>query len=141
MHYYNTIKYLGLHSDQRLTWKLHIVAKIIHIKQKITKVHWLLGGKSKLSLENRILLYNIFVKLIWTYGIENWGCASKSNMVVMQRTQYRILRNLRNGLWNMQNYAIYNDLGIAFINDKIRNRSGNHNNKLIDHTNISSNIS
>jgi hypothetical protein len=28
---------------------------------------------------------------IWTYGIELWGCAYKSNIAVIQRCQYKIL--------------------------------------------------
>jgi hypothetical protein len=29
---------------------------------------------------------------IWTYGLELWSCASKSNISIMQRSQSKILR-------------------------------------------------
>ena len=34
------------------------------------------------------------LKPVWTYGIELWGCASKSNIVVIQRYQSKLLRSI-----------------------------------------------
>jgi hypothetical protein len=47
------------------------------------KLDWLLGRKSHINLENEILLYKVAIKRIWTYGIELWGCASKSNIDII----------------------------------------------------------
>jgi hypothetical protein len=33
-------------------------------------MYWLIGRNSKLSLENKILLYKTIIKPIWTYGAE-----------------------------------------------------------------------
>jgi hypothetical protein len=35
--------------------------------------------KSHLSRENKLLIYEAVIKLIWSYEIELWSCASKSN--------------------------------------------------------------
>jgi hypothetical protein len=71
----NKVKYLGLHLDRRLTWKTHIKAKKkkqqLNIKTK--QMNWLIGRKSQLSLENKLLIYKVILKPIWTYGIELWG--------------------------------------------------------------------
>jgi hypothetical protein len=47
------------------------------------------GGKqilklsnSPLSLENKLLVYKTVLKPDWTYGIELWGCASKTNVAI-----------------------------------------------------------
>jgi hypothetical protein len=79
-------KYLGIYLYNHLTWKEHI-KKRKHIDLKIKRMYWLIGRNSKLSLENKMLLYKTIIKQIWTYGVEIWGCASKSNISIIQRSQ------------------------------------------------------
>lgn len=45
-------------------------------------LHWLLGRKSRLSLENKILVHETIIRPICTYSIEI--CACKSNIVIIQ---------------------------------------------------------
>ena len=50
------VKYLDLHLDQRLTWKAHRYnTKRKQLDMRFKKVYWLLGCKSQLSLNNRVL--------------------------------------------------------------------------------------
>jgi hypothetical protein len=86
------VKYLGLHLDRRLTWHKHIFAKRKQLEITLTKMHWLLGRKSKLSTSNK-LLYKTILKPIWTYGIQLWGTASTSNIEILERFQSKALRN------------------------------------------------
>ena len=90
------VKYLGLHLDRRLTWKNHIEAKRNQIKITFSKMYWLIGRKSKLSLHNKVLLYKAIIRPIWTYGIQLWGSTSASNREFLQRTQAKILRTITN---------------------------------------------
>jgi hypothetical protein len=53
----NTIKYLGMHLDQKLNWKEHVVRKRKQLKLRVKELYWLIGRKSTLSLENKLLLY------------------------------------------------------------------------------------
>jgi hypothetical protein len=71
------VKYLGLHLDRRLTWHKHFFAKRKHLGIILSKMYWLLGRRSKLSISNKLLAYKVILKLIWTYGIQLWGSASK----------------------------------------------------------------
>ena len=84
-------KYLGIHLDRRLTWRNHIFAIQKQLSHQLRKTYWLIGGKSKLSLENKLLLYKCTIKPTWTYGIQLWGTAANSNTEILQRFQSKIL--------------------------------------------------
>lgn len=131
----NSVKYLGIHLDSRLTWREHINKKRKQIDLRVRETYWLLGRKSRLPLENKILLYKAIIKPIWAYGIELWGCASKSNIAVLQRSQSKILRAITDAPWYVTNQMLHNDLGIPFVQDVIRDRSIKHHNRLEHHPN------
>jgi hypothetical protein len=60
----NEVKYLGLILDQKLTWRPHITAKKTQINLKLRQMHWLIRRKSKLTTENKLLLYKVILKPI-----------------------------------------------------------------------------
>jgi hypothetical protein len=93
------VKYLGLHLDRRLTWQNHIFTKRKHLATILTKLYWLLGRKSKLDLNNKLLIYKVAIKPIWTYGIKLWGTASTSNIEIMGLFQSKVL--LHHGMSQM----------------------------------------
>lgn len=66
----NKARYLGIHLDQKLNWKHHIQMKKTQLDLKHRKMFWLLGPNSELPIENKLLLYKMILKPIWTYGIE-----------------------------------------------------------------------
>jgi hypothetical protein len=43
-------------------------------------MYWILGRKSELSIENKLLNYKTNLKPVWTFGIPLWGTASNSDM-------------------------------------------------------------
>jgi len=75
------------HLDQRLTWRTHVKAKRQQLNLKLRGMYWLLGRRSKLSLENKLLLYKCVLKPVWTYGIQLWGCAKPSHTQIIQRLE------------------------------------------------------
>ncbi|PNF34304.1 hypothetical protein B7P43_G16293, partial [Cryptotermes secundus] len=111
-----SLKYLGIHMDSRLTWKDHVI-------------------KKRKSIENKVLLSKTIIKPIWAYGIELWGCASKSNISIIQRSPSKILRIVTNAPWYVNSQTLHTDLNIPYIKDVIREKSTTHHNKLADHPN------
>jgi len=93
----------------------------------------LIGKKSHLSIENKLLNYKALIKPIWSYGIELWGCASKSNIFVMQRSQSKILRPIANAPWFVKNHTLHTDFNIPYVSDVIHERINKHHNKLEAH--------
>jgi hypothetical protein len=68
----------------------------------LTKLYWLLGRKSQLSLSNKLLLYKTIPKPIWPYGIQLWGTASTSNIEILERFQSKALRMTVDTPWYMR---------------------------------------
>jgi len=71
--------------DKRLNWKQHITKTRKHLNLKARELYWILGRHFPLSLLNKALIYKVILKLVWNYGIELWGCASSSNIEIIQR--------------------------------------------------------
>ena len=114
------VKYLGLHLDRRLTWRKHVESKRNQIKIKMSKMYWLIGRTSKLSLDCKVLLYKAIIIPIWTYGIQLWGSTSASNIDILQRTQAKVLRSIVNAPWYTRNSNIHRDLGIKPVKEMIK---------------------
>jgi hypothetical protein len=82
-----------------------------------------------------VFQYRTIIKPIWIYGIELWGCASKSLIAKMQRSQSKILRMITNTSWYVTNQILHDDLKVPFNRDVIQERSINHHDKLGNLTN------
>ena len=79
-------------------------------------MYWLIGRNSKLSTYNKLLIYKHVLKPVWTYGIQLWGCASETNIAIIQMFQNKALRTIVNAPWYMRNYDLHRDLQI----DKVK---------------------
>ena len=70
-----------VHRDQ--TWH-----RIWHTTANITNYRFrIITETNELSINNKLLLYKTVIAPLWTYGLEPWGCASKSNIAIIQRFQ------------------------------------------------------
>jgi hypothetical protein len=96
---------------------------------------WLLGRSSHLTINNKLLLYKTVIAPILTYDLELWGCASKSNIAIIQRFQSKLSRAIVNAPWYITNAMIHSDLGITTVKDVIHGRSNKHRAKLQSHSN------
>uniref|UniRef100_A0A2S2NN01 Putative RNA-directed DNA polymerase n=1 Tax=Schizaphis graminum TaxID=13262 RepID=A0A2S2NN01_SCHGA len=92
-----TTKYLGVNFDKRLTWNHHIHTFKIKLNSRLRSLNHFLNCKSKLSISTKLLLYKCLLKPIWTYGVQIWGSAKKSNIKKIQVFQNKTLRLITNG--------------------------------------------
>ena len=88
----------NIHLDRRLTWQKHIFTKRKELGLQLHRMNWIIGRKSKLSLENKLLIYKTMLKPIWTYGIPLWGTASNSKIEILQKFQNKVLRSFVNAV-------------------------------------------
>jgi hypothetical protein len=129
------VKYLGLYLDRRLTWHEHIFTKRKQLGIVLTKMYWLLGRKSKLSIINKLLIYKTIFKPIWTYEIQLWGIASTSNIEIMEYFQSKALRIIMDAPWYVPNTIIGKDLQIPTVKHEINRYSYNHSKRFSVHPN------
>jgi hypothetical protein len=99
-------------------------------------MYWLIGRNSKVSLENKILLHKTIIKPIWTYGVEIWGCASKSNISMIQRSRSKILRKIANAPWYVPNITFHEGLNVPLVKEVIKQRSTRYHSKVEGHLNV-----
>lgn len=131
----NKVKYLGIHLDRKLTRRHFIETKRSQLNLKYRKMFWLLGLNSKLLIQNKILLYKMILKPVWTYGIELWGCAKPSNINIIQRFQSKTLRKMVGAPYYVSNQTIHEDLRIPFVKEEIKNRPKNYQRRIPGHEN------
>ena len=128
-------KYLGMHLDRRLTWNKHIKTKRKQLGLRLHKLYWLIGRRSQMTKNNKILIYKCILKPIWTYGIQLWGSAAKSNIDIIQRFQNKVIRAIVDAHRSSSNSDIQKDTPISTVTKEIRQHSLKYLNKLIDHPN------
>ena len=102
-----------------------------HLKTK--EVNWLTGKNSHLYIDNKLHIYKAVMRPIWKYGMELWGWASKSNVVIMQRSQSKILRAVANALCYVTNHTVNTEFNIPYVSDVIHERINKHRNTLEEH--------
>ena len=131
----NKVKYLGIHLDRRLTWRDHIWSKRKQLNLKIRSMYWLLSKKSKLSTENKLLIYKSIIKPVWTYCIQLWGTASNSNIQIIERFQNKTLRNILNAPWFVPNELLRKDTNISTVVEEIKTYKERYKDRLKAHSN------
>jgi hypothetical protein len=99
----------------------------------VRQMSWLLGRKSKPSLENKTLIYKCILKSSWTYGFQLWGSAKPSNTKIIQRLQLNVLHTITP--WYVSNFTLHNDVQIPFITEEIKRYSTIYYNRLTGHEN------
>lgn len=135
----DSVRYLGLHLDRKLNWRKHIKAKRDEMNIRFRKLYWMIGRNSKLFLDNKLLIYKCILKPIWTYGIQLWGSACNSNILILQRIQNVILRSISNAHWFITNNEIHDALEMKTVKEEIESAIDVYRGKLDKHPNILAN--
>jgi hypothetical protein len=123
------------HLDLRLTWHKHVFTKRKQLGIALTKMYWLLGHKSKPSINIKLLIYKTILKPIWAYGIQLWGTASTSNIEILQHFQSKALSMITDAPWYVPNTVIQKDLQIPRVEHEISRYSYHYSKRLSVHPN------
>jgi hypothetical protein len=131
----DSVRYLGLHLDRRLTWNHHIKTKREELNIRYKNLYWIMGRNSKLAVDNKLLIYKTMLKPVWLYGIQLWGSASNSNISILQRIQNSILRAICTAPWFATNMEIHKYLSMPTVKEEITNVTQGYRWRLENHPN------
>ncbi|KAL4111987.1 hypothetical protein QTP88_015840 [Uroleucon formosanum] len=134
----NTVRYLGLNLDKRLTWNAHIRIKRLALNARLRRLGPLLSNNKQSKLKVKVLMYKTLLKPMWTYGLQLWGTAKVSNTNKIQQFQNIAFRKITNAPPFVSNYTLYKDLAMKTVKEeavdfykRFHNRLQTHQNPLI----------
>lgn len=94
----------------------------------------LIGNKAT-PINIKLLLYKTLLKPIWTYGLQLWGNAKKSNLNKIQAFQNITLRKLFNAPPYISNHTLHLDCNLNTIHDEAKRFYKKFHNCLSSHSN------
>ena len=121
--------------SKKLAWCKHISTQRKQLDPKLHKLYWIIGSKSQLSLENKLLVCKAILKPIWTDGVQLWGSASNSNIETLERFQSKVLRIITDAPRYVPNAVIKRDIKVPSVRHEVRHCSVTYHQRLNDHPN------
>jgi len=115
-----TVKYLGLTLDRRLTWAQHTKLKRLNLNSRFRLLKSFINNNTHTNLNTKLLIYKSLIKPVWTYGIQLWGNAKKSNLNKIQTFQNLALRKLLNAPPYVSNSTIHSDLKMKTVHEEAK---------------------
>lgn len=114
-----TVKYLGVNLDTRLTWRQHINIKLNQGYNRLRQLFPIINRKSPLRIDCTILLYKSLLRSLVTYACPVWSTTSKTNKKKLQTFQNKVLRIAVNAPWFIRNEQIHRELNMLTIEEFI----------------------
>ncbi|KAH8338630.1 hypothetical protein KR074_002088, partial [Drosophila pseudoananassae] len=114
----------------------HLIKKRKQADQRLRSFYWLMGRRSKLRTSTKILIYKAIIRPIWTYGIQLWGTASKTNVRTIQTFENRALRIATGDHVYHDNRSIHEVLNFPWVKDEIQRSSARYMQRLHNHPNL-----
>jgi len=94
----DSTKYLGVHMNNKLSWKNHVESTINKVNQRLRLIKWLARATWGSTQETMNTTYKTYVKPVMKYGSEVLVTASNSTMKALETTQNNALRLITRGV-------------------------------------------
>jgi hypothetical protein len=90
----NSVKYLGVIFDKKMTWRLHreIEAKAF---RTFIRIYFLFKSK-RLSANIKLTLHKALIRSVITYACTTWEFEAESHLLKLQHLQNKVLRTVGN---------------------------------------------
>jgi retron-type reverse transcriptase len=126
-------KYLGVLLDDRLNWDPHINNQVAKASAMISSLYPMFCRNSKLSTDNKLLLYKSTIRPMMTYASPVWAYSGKTKK--MQVLQNKVLRQAVNAPWYIRNKTLHKDLRLPTIDEFTEKAAANFAASLTAHPN------
>lgn len=114
-----SVKYLGVTLDSRLTYRAHIKTIIMKGYATLKNLYSLMVRNSRLSVHNKKLIFKMIIRPILLYASPIWRSTAKSNMLPLQRYQNKCLRLILNKGRYVKISDLHEEADIEYLNDYI----------------------
>lgn len=102
------VKYLGIFFDKKRLFKAHIDYVISKVNKLVKILYPIINRKSKLSTDNKLLLYKAVFRPIMTYGCPVFHDIAKIHLNKLQVMQNKILKIILDKPWYTSTDYIHN---------------------------------
>lgn len=134
-----SVKYLGVHIDERINWSQHINKLYLKGTQALNALSPVLNRKSNLSPTTKLRIYCTLVRPCITYASPVWSSTCESNYRKLQTIQNKALKISYNTPFYINLKSLHSRILLPNIKDFILkqtktlylNKTPNHSNNLI----------
>lgn len=126
----NTLKYLGIIFDKKLTFKDHIQTAIAKTNAATKILYSLINRRSRLNQNSKLLLYKVALRPIITYACPIFSTASKTHLQKLQICQNKLLRTILNSPPRTTTVSIHQTAEIETITEFIHRLTVNFQDRL-----------
>ncbi|CAK9799286.1 Probable RNA-directed DNA polymerase from transposon BS [Anthophora plagiata] len=116
----NSVKYLGVHLDSKLTYRIHIKQSIKKVYAVMKKIYPLMVKNSAVQIKNKKLLYTTILRPIIMYAVPVWCSTAPTNIKPLQVFQNKCLRLMLSRDRYEKIKTLHEDARVPLISDYIR---------------------
>lgn len=113
----NSIKYLGVTLDKRLTFKQHIDSKLIRGENVIKAMYPLINRKSRLNVKLKSLIFKTIYRPGVLYGSPVFNHCAKTHKLKLQRQQNKLLKMILGVPTRTSTRQIHSDTNVEMVTD------------------------
>lgn len=128
----DSVRYLGIEIDKRLTFSKHIDLVIAKTNTAIRILYPLLARNSKLDRKNKLLIYKLAVRPIFTYGLPALKGIANSHMKKLQTIQNKALKMILDKSHFENTIRLHKEAGIPMVQEYVDSLTRRFEDKLIN---------
>lgn len=95
-----TCKYLGVTFDKKLTFEKHLSNTVHKVNLMVKILYPFINRKSKLSIENKLLIFKTIFQPVLTYASPVWADCANTHIKKLQICQNKVLKLILNLPWH-----------------------------------------
>lgn len=112
-----TSKQLGLTFDSKLKFKEHIEVALLKGERLIRSLYPLIHRRSKLSLQNKVLLYKTIFRPTVLYAAPIWMDCAATHLKRIQVFQNKVLKIILNKPMRTPTFEVHEQTNVEMVND------------------------